>query len=92
MTSSISVHVARTFIQRATESGKTKGVKRDRDALEFVCGAAAAVKAVAEDPNTATTTAINAGEQYKSLEWTAFMVASRGFAFLEELVKEKGQS
>lgn len=83
---SVSVKVARAFIARATESGKTKGVKRDRDALEFICGAAAACKAFAENHTGVPST--NASESFKTLEGAAFMVSIDGYAYLEKLVKD----
>lgn len=80
---SVSKQIAKAFIRRATESQKPKGIKRDREALEFVCGAAAACEAIA-GTNTGVA-AINASESAKQLSWTAFMVASRGYLFLEEV-------
>ena len=54
-------------------------MKRDRSALDFVCGAAAGVSAMSEHGDNAP--------EYKSLEMVAFMVASRGFAFLVEIAE-----
>lgn len=79
---SVSKQIAKKFIARAAECAKPKGVKRDREALEFVCGAAAACEAIAA--NNTGVAAINAGESAKQLAWVAFMVATRGYSFLEE--------
>ena len=79
--SNVAVQVAKTFIARAAELEHSlgKGVKRDRAALDFVCGAAAGVSAMSEHGDNAP--------EYKSLEMVAFMVASRGFAFLVEIAE-----
>jgi len=80
----LAVKVARTFIARATNLDMRKGVKRDRDALSFVIGAAAGVSAAHPDGD--------ACPDYKRLELLAFMVASRGYKFLEEIVAKEKQS
>lgn len=79
----ISVQVAAAFIARAKSMEMGRGVKRDRAALEFVCGAATALRAAAEASEGVAS--INAGESYKAVEMVAAMVAVRGYSFLVEI-------
>jgi hypothetical protein len=76
----LAVKVAESFVARAKALEVTigRGVKRDRAALEFVCGAAAGVSAASPEGDQSP--------EYKSLELMAFMVATRGYAFIEEIV------
>jgi hypothetical protein len=76
----IAVKVAESFIARAKATAVLMGhgVKRDRAALEFICGAAAGVSAAHPEGDACA--------DYKALELVAFMVASRGYVFLEEIV------
>lgn len=57
---------------------KGKGIKRDRDALEYLCGAGSAL-ALLNTPE--------ANAQLQAVEMTAIMVATRGFSYIEELAK-----
>lgn len=79
--SNIAVKVARQFITRAQTQRMTKGVKRDKAALEYVCGAGTVV---------ALYDRLEFKADAHALELLAFMVATRGYAYLEEIVATEG--
>lgn len=73
--------LATTFVGRAAELGM-KGKARDRAALEFMCGAYAALRLVAEEsPDNA-----RAEEYAQGAIGFAMIVSVRGFEFVQDVV------
>lgn len=81
----IANEVAKAFIARATAQKMKRGVARDKAALEFCCGAGAALQFV--KPADAKEEAEMKGQRH-SLELLAFMVSCRGYVYLEESTRE----
>jgi hypothetical protein len=88
---SLAGKVAKVFLARA-EALDMKGKKRDANALEFVCGAAEAARAIMEE--TDKSQAPDAAKklatlQFQGLEKCAFVVSVRGFSWLKEMAEKE---
>lgn len=79
----IAAKVAREFITRAKTQRMTKGVKRDKAALEYCCGAGTAIALLGR---------VELKADQHALELLAFMVATRGYVYLEEIVAKEGEA
>lgn len=71
MTTEQTGHICQTLVSRFAEQGYKPGKKRDKAAVEFICGAAAAAMAL-RDPVA------------NSLTMLAMLTATRGYSALSE--------